>query len=63
MLAKLSPCSICSQNLDGCTIARGREMRTIVRMLGFFIKFSRSLEISLIVPFVKKINEVCISIH
>ena len=44
-LAKFGLCSICSQNLDECSLARARKIFAITRMLGFSLKFARFLEI------------------
>ena len=44
--AKLGLCSICSQNLDRCSLVCARKIFTIARMLGFSLKFSRLFEIS-----------------
>ena len=37
VLAKFVLCSICSQNLDGCSLARACKIFAIARMLGFSI--------------------------
>ena len=44
MLAKFGLCSICSQNLDECSLARARKIFAIARMLGFSLKFNRILQ-------------------
>ena len=46
VLAKFGLCSICSQNLDECSLARARKIFVIARMLGFVLKFSQLLESS-----------------
>ena len=46
VLEKFGPCSICSQNLDECSLARARKIFAIARMLGFSLKFALSLKIS-----------------
>ena len=40
LLAKFCLCSICSQNLDECSLARARKIFAIARMLGFSLKFA-----------------------
>ena len=45
LLAKFGPCSICSQNLDECSLARARKIFAIPRMFGFSLKFARFLKI------------------
>ena len=45
LLAKFGLCSICSQNLDECSLARARKIFAIARMLGFSLKFARFLKI------------------
>ena len=45
LLAKCGLCSICSQNLDECSLARARKIFAIARMLGFSLKFARFLKI------------------
>ena len=37
VLAKFGFCSICSQKLDVCSLARARKIFSISRMLGFSI--------------------------
>ena len=37
VLAKFGLCSICSQKLDGCSLAHARQIFTTARMLGFLI--------------------------
>ena len=44
VLAKFGLCSICSQNLDECSLARARKIFAIARMLGFSLKFALLLE-------------------
>ena len=43
--ANLGVCSICSQNLDACSLARARKIFAIARMLEFSLKFARFLRI------------------
>ena len=45
LLAKFGLCSICSQNLDECSLARARKIFAIARMLGFSLKFAQFLKI------------------
>ena len=45
VLAKFGLCSICSQNLDECSLARARKIFAIARMLGFSLKFALLLKI------------------
>ena len=45
LLAEFGLCSICSQNLDECSLARARKIFAIARMLGFSLKFARFLKI------------------
>ena len=45
VLAKFGLCSICSQNLDECSLACARKIFANARMLGFSLKFARLLEI------------------
>ena len=40
LLAKFGLCSICSQNLDGCSLARVCQLFAIARMLRFSLKFA-----------------------
>ena len=35
VLAKFGLCSICSQNLDDCSLARARKIIAVACMLGF----------------------------
>ena len=44
VLAKRGLCSICSQNLDECSLARARKIFAIARMLGFSLKFALLLK-------------------
>ena len=46
LLAKFGLCSICSKNLEECSLARSRKIFAIARMLGFWLKFARFLKIS-----------------
>ena len=46
VLAKFGLCSICSQNLNECSLARARKLFALARMLGFFFKFPRLFKIS-----------------
>ena len=39
VFAKFGLCSICLQNVDGCSVGVARKMFTIVRMLGFSLNF------------------------
>jgi len=39
VLAKFGLCSKCSQNLDGCSLARARKVFATAHMLGFSFKF------------------------
>ena len=45
LLAKFGLCSICSQNLDECSLVRARKIFAIARMIGFSLKFARFLKI------------------
>ena len=45
LLAKFGLCSICSQDLDECSLARVRKIFEIARMFGFSLKFARFLKI------------------
>ena len=45
LLAKFGLCSICSQNLQECSLARARKIFAIARIFGFSFKFARFLKI------------------
>ena len=45
LLAKFDLCSICSQNLDECSLARVRKIFAIACMLLFSLKFARFIKI------------------